>query len=125
MYVYRDLAQFSNNLDDAIEYIFNAKRTQRIHIGLGSLANNSFVGIEYSEKIVNIYNDKNYTYTEAHPQMDGVMFWDKHVQPSNNPCLGSILETGYGNIDAEFLFRTVCGVAETGDGQVCVFDFEK
>lgn len=110
MYVFRDTAQFSSNLSQAVDRIFNAKRTQRIHIGIGSLADNSFLGFEYSEKIVNVYNDKNYTYTAAHPQMDGVMFWDKHVQPSNDPCLGSILETGYGNIDTEYLFRVVSGV---------------
>lgn len=91
---------------------------------MGSKADNSFLGVEYSEKIVNIFNDKNYTYTANHPQMDGVMYWDKHVQPSNDPCLGNILETGYGSIDAEYLFRVVGGVHKTGDGQVCSFDFE-
>ncbi|EAS01169.1 acid ceramidase-like protein, putative (macronuclear) [Tetrahymena thermophila SB210] len=123
MYVFRDTAQFSDNLQDAVKRIYDAKRTQRIHIGIGSLSDNSFFGIEYSEKIINIYNDKNYTYTPAHPQMDGIMFWDKHVQPSQNYCLGSILEDGYGKIDTEFLFRVVSGVHETGNAQVCVFDF--
>lgn len=55
--------------------------------------------------------------------MDGILFWDKYVQPSDNSCLGSVLSEGYGNIDTEFLFRNVTGLHETGNAQICVFDF--
>lgn len=80
MYVFRDLAQFSDNLSDAIDRIFNAKRTQKIFIGIGSLEDNSFLAVQYSEKIVNVINDKNYTsYSAAHPQIDGVVYFDKYV----------------------------------------------
>lgn len=116
IYVFRDVAQFSSNLSEAVDMIFSANRTQRIHLGIGSLEDNSFLGFEYSEKFVYVFNDKNYTaYSEAHPQMDGIMFWDKHSQPSNDPCLGNILEAGYGEIDNDFLFRTIPGYHQTGD----------
>lgn len=54
--------------------------------------------------------------------MDGVFFWDKHTQPSNNPCLGNILQSQYGEISAATLYRNVTGVGQTGNAQICVFD---
>jgi len=51
-----------------VNTIFEAKRTVKIHIGLGSLPDNSFRSFDYSHNIVNVYDDKNYThYTDAHP----------------------------------------------------------
>jgi len=38
-----------------------------IHIGIGSEKSNAFEGVEYSENYVKVFNDKNYTYTDAHP----------------------------------------------------------
>lgn len=39
----------------------------RIHIGVGSGNERKFVGVQYAHNDVLIYDDKNYTYTEAHP----------------------------------------------------------
>lgn len=49
--------------------------------------------ILYSENILINYDDKNFTgYNETcHPKKEGIAFWDKRVQPSDNPCVGSIL----------------------------------
>jgi len=30
-------------------------------------------------------------YTAAHPKIKGVAFFDKHSQPSNDPCVGQLL----------------------------------
>lgn len=40
------------------------------------------------------YNDKNYThYNESsHPQRAGIAYFDKHPQPSNDDCVGSLLK---------------------------------
>lgn len=54
--------------------------------------------------------------------MDGVFFWDKHPQPSTDPCLNSILASNYGQISPEVIYREVIGYHQTGNTQVCVFD---
>ena len=52
----------------------------KIHIGLGSANDQAFRGILYSKNTMINYNDQNYTYySPAHPQLDGVFFWDKHT----------------------------------------------
>lgn len=58
----------------------SAKRTAAIHLGFGSAADKSFRGYEYAANYLADYDDKNYTrYSTAHPQLDGVMYFDKHT----------------------------------------------
>ena len=48
---------------------------------------------EYSQNVLNNYDDKNYTNynPKSHPKMNGIAYFDKHVQPSNDDCVGSLL----------------------------------
>lgn len=47
---------------------------------------------EYSEKDLNIYDDKNYTHYGAnHPKKAGLAYFDKHVQPSGDSDVGQVL----------------------------------
>jgi len=76
-YVLRDIMQFAPDLDGAMDQLKKAHRTCSIHVGVASSKDNAFHGVEYSYNTLNIYNDKNYSfYSEAHPQMDSVFFWD-------------------------------------------------
>jgi len=125
-YVLRDILQFGNDLESSVGIVSEAKRTCRIHVGIGARKDNSFEGLEISYNELNIFNDKNYTnYTDAHPQMDGVMYWDKHPQPSKNKCLGEVLQQNLGHIDAEFLYKTLAPLHKTGDTQIVVYDFAR
>jgi len=62
-----------------VNEIYNTDRTCRIHIGLASAESNSFEGIDYSWKVIEIFNDHNYTYfnEDSHPEMEGVVFFNK------------------------------------------------
>lgn len=79
MWVLRDTVQFSNNLADVEERLNAADRTMMIHNGWGSAPDNSFRGADYSKEWVKFYDDKNWIapFTDAHPQMDGIFFYDK------------------------------------------------
>lgn len=47
---------------------------------------------EYAEKVVNNYDDKNYThYNENHLKKEGIAYFDKHVQPSNDGTVSNVL----------------------------------
>ena len=69
------------------------------------MPDNSFIGADYSKNWVKFYDDESWIapFNDAHPQMDGVFFYDKAIQPSYNPCLGQILELNYGKITPDVL----------------------
>jgi hypothetical protein len=46
---------------------------------------------EYSQNILNNYDDNNYTFTGAHPKIKGVAYFDKHTQPSDDACVGQLI----------------------------------
>jgi len=46
----------------------SADRTMRIHLGVGSLPDNTFRGVNYASNYIDFFDDKNYTiYSDAHP----------------------------------------------------------
>lgn len=49
--------------------------------------------LEYSQNILNNYDDTNYTHynPKSHPNKTGIAYFDKHVQPSGDSCVGSLL----------------------------------
>ena len=80
MFVLRDTLQFAKNKDDVYNFLNSVDRTAMIHLGWGSLPDRSFRGYDYAANILYAYDDKNYThYSEAHPQLDGVFFYNKLI----------------------------------------------
>jgi hypothetical protein len=98
----------------------------KIHLGFGSLPDNTFRGLDYAHNFVTFFDDSNYThYSDSHPQLDGIFYYDKHVQPSNNVCLGNILKEKHGKITAETLYSDIPGYHKTGNAQMVVMDPEE
>ncbi len=123
MYVLRDVLQFSTDMDSALTRIVNAHRTCAIHVGLGDSVTGEARALEYSYKELNIYDWMTQFNTKAHPQLNGVVYWDKHVQPSGNNCLGGLLQKFYGNITPENTIKYILPLHQTGDTQSVVMDF--
>ena len=92
-YVLRDVLYEATDLLSALGILTKAHRTCSIHLGLGSKDDHSFRMLEYSENVLNNYNDKNYTnYSESyHPKRPGIAYFDKFIQPSKNNCVGALL----------------------------------
>ena len=64
-----------------------------VHLGSASAIDGELRGYDYAANFLYSYDDKNYThYSENHPQLDGVFYYDKHVQPSGSACVGNILK---------------------------------
>ena len=112
--------------------LINAHRTCSIHLGLGSYERNrsmvndetiGFRGIEYSANEFNVFNWQDMYNTRNHPILKDVVYWDKHVQPSDNPCLGSLLVEDYGHLDAPTIIRNITSLSETGDTINLVLDY--
>lgn len=116
LFVLRDTIQFAKNMHDVETNLLNSQRTMKIHLGFGSLPDATFRGVDYAANFVNFYDDKNYThYSDAHPQLDHVFYYDKHVQPSGDYCVGNILKANHGMITAETLYADIPGFHKTGN----------
>jgi hypothetical protein len=121
-YLLRDILQWDQTNEDAVSRIHNAKRTCSIFIGLGD-ATPDFNVVQYSNEVVNVFNNTYQPTWSAHPQYDDVLYVDKHKQPSNDPCLGSLIGTYYGNLDALTIMRQIAPLHETGDTHIAVYDY--
>jgi len=55
--------------------------------------------------------------------MSGLVYINKHVQPSADSCLGDLLKAKYGSIDSEYLIRNVAAQHQTGDAHAAVYDY--
>lgn len=91
-YVLRDVLYDAHDIKSALSILSNTHRTCAIHVGLGSAADHSFRMFEYAYQTLNNYDDQNYTHYGAnHPKKNGIAYFDKHVQPSGDSCVGQIL----------------------------------
>eukprot|EP01100_Stratorugosa_tubuloviscum_P011155 TRINITY_DN492_c1_g1_i3.p1 TRINITY_DN492_c1_g1~~TRINITY_DN492_c1_g1_i3.p1 ORF type:complete len:429 (-),score=178.08 TRINITY_DN492_c1_g1_i3:40-1326(-) len=123
-FLLRDILQWDKDIDDSLSRIASASRTCTIYIGLGQSEKPiQFKALEYSYEQVAVWNDQNFPSYDVHPLMDGVVFLDKHVQPSEDPCLGSLIEQYYGQLDAENIIRNIAPVHKTGDMHIALYDF--
>ena len=52
MYVLRDTVQFANNVEEAEQIMSSTKRTMMIHLGLGSLPDKTFRGVDYAANFI-------------------------------------------------------------------------
>jgi len=123
-FLLRDILQFDNTTDDVINRVQSAHRTCSIWIGVGNPIDN-FKVFQYAYEYFRVYDDRNYPEYSGHPRYKNVVYVDKHVQPSHNPCLGSLIENSYGSINALTLFQNYASLGETGDMHIAVYDFEK
>lgn len=124
-FVLRDTVQFADNIHDVQTMLQTTNRTMQIHLGYGSLPDKLFRGVDYASNFVTFYDDKNYThYSQAHPQLDGIFYYNKFVQPSGDVCINSILQAQYGHVTPATMYEDVAGFHETGNAQVIVMDPE-
>lgn len=52
LFVLRDAVQFSNNINDVQTTFENTKRTMMIHLGVGSLPDKTFRGMDYAANML-------------------------------------------------------------------------
>jgi len=122
-FLLRDILQYDNTVDDAVNRIAKTHRTCSIWVGLGT-PEDHFRVVQYSYEYFNVFDDRNFPVYDGHPSIKNALYVDKHVQPSHNPCLGDIIQEHHGSIDAFTLFQHIAAEHQTGDMQVCVYDYE-
>jgi len=126
-FLLKDILQYDESIDEALNRIYNAERTCAIFVGLGSNQTNTFKAVEYSHEYVRVFDDQtpfpSAPQPAAHPNIQDVVYIDKFVQPSNHECLGSLLQKSQGAIDVQTLID-VSSQLQTGDLHIGIFDFQ-
>jgi len=122
-FVLRDILQFDNTKEEAISRMNSTDRTCSIWVGVGDSQSDQMDVIQYSYENLTAYDSTSFPTYSAHPYIEDVIYVDKHVQPSSDPCLGNILNEGWGSIDAKYLFQQAAARLETGDMHVAVYDY--
>ena len=54
----------------------------------------------------------------------GLVFVDKHTQPSSDPCLNTLLHKYYGQLNPENTLRYITSEFQTGDMHIAIYDFQ-
>jgi hypothetical protein len=123
-FLLQDILRFDMDTDQALSRIATANRTCAIWIGLGDEYNTQFKIVSYSNQLVNIYNPRNFpAYPPNHNQYDSLIFLNKHVQPSQEPCMNDVISWLYGNINGTATFQYVTAYEQTGDMHIMVMDW--
>ena len=130
-FLLRDILQFDDSLDNAIDHIKNAHRTCDLILGVGDgkpQANTSsapFRGIQYSHSVANFYDDtnmmpRNDSWHARIPQM--VYYGMDWLCPGYSVVLHRQLKALHGQLTPEVTVKNVVPIVQTGDLHVVISD---
>ncbi|KAL3694171.1 hypothetical protein R1sor_007822 [Riccia sorocarpa] len=127
-FLLRDVLQQTDNIDDAMRLMATTPRTCSILLGIGSRKDSKFVLVGFSSDTLDLYDDRNFTLitsstpaNESH-QFPGVIYVDKYVQPSEDKCMPSVVQSCYGKLD-EFTLLDMVAKQQTGALHTALYDF--
>jgi len=126
IFLLRDILQFDNTIDDAINRMINARRTCNLILGVGDGKESEFRGMEYSYSVLEVMDDQNLRpYNETwHPRIPEVVYWGMDWDcPSYNYVLSGQIKKYYGKITAEIAIQYLTSVEKTGDNHLAFYDF--
>lgn len=125
MFVLRNVIANTERMPEALKVIEKANRTCAIHVGIGTASDNQFRGLEIAARRYTVYNWSSPSLDyEGHPMIPGVLYWNKHKQPSSNPCFAELLQQyKNGEMTAEALALQISPIAETGNFHNVAFDY--
>lgn len=126
VFLLRDILQFDNDLQSALNRIQSAQRTCNLILGVGSEKDGVVRGVQYSASVANVYGDGatqlpvNSTW---HPQFDNIVYnamdW---LCPGYDIVASTQLGYGYGQLTAELLLQNVTSITQTGDLHIAAYD---
>jgi isopenicillin-N N-acyltransferase-like protein len=126
-FLFQDILQFDLDTDQALSRIATANRTCAVWLGLGDAHGNggggSFKAVQYSHQEVGVLNDRNFPAYPAHDRFAQLVFINKHVQPSAEPCMNDLMHAAYGSLTGRAAAQFVAALEQTGDMHVMAVDF--
>eukprot|EP00043_Microstomoeca_roanoka_P004787 m.51843 g.51843 ORF g.51843 m.51843 type:complete len:440 (+) comp12654_c0_seq1:210-1529(+) len=123
-FILRDILQFDETIDSALNRITNAHRTCDLILGVGDGKSSEFRGIQYSASVANYYTDyNNMPVADWHPRIENVVYYGMDwLCPGYSEVLGAQLQKFYGNITAENTISDITAITQTGDLHIAIYD---
>jgi len=121
----RDILQWDNVLDDAINRMINTRRTCNLILGVGDGKSAQFRGMEYSYSVLYVMDDKNMRpYNDSwHPRIPNMVYWGMDWDcPSFNKVLSDQLKTYDGMITPEVTIANITSVESSGNNHLAIYD---
>jgi hypothetical protein len=122
-FVIRDIIEFAQTKEHAISIAQNAHRTWPIWLGIGDYASQEFNAMEYTQEVVNVYDDKNLPTATNQTYFEGVAYIDKHPQPSPHADMPDLVKEYYGKMTAKNIVQNFPRLMESGDVHIALYDF--
>jgi isopenicillin-N N-acyltransferase like protein len=114
-YLMRDILQFDDTAEEAVERIKQVRRTSHVWLGIGDPK--KLYIIDYADALV--YDWKNYTHY-GHPIREGLLY----CTDFETGCFEELIPDFYGNITAINTLRYLIPKEASGDMQVAVYDMD-
>jgi len=125
IFLLRDILQFDQTVDDAINRMANAKRTCDLILGVGDGKLTEFRGFEYSSSVLDVFDDTNLRpYNQTwHPRIPNVVYWGMDwLCPGYNTLLSKLLLKYYGQITPELAIQQISAGETSGSNHIAYYD---
>ena len=86
-------------------------------------ASQEFNAMEYTQEVVNVYDDKNLPTATNQTYFEGVAYIDKHPQPSPHADMPDLVKEYYGKMTAKNIVQNFPRLMESGDVHIALYDF--
>ncbi|HDL19180.1 MAG TPA: hypothetical protein ENH29_09005 [Bacteroidetes bacterium] len=124
MFLLRNVLQFDESLDAAIQRIKNAPRTTSLIYGIGDGEFGQLRGFQTSHTLCNVFSPDNLEpVTATHKRIDDIVYWGMSwdVPDYDGPLHDKLVEH-YGNINAQVTINDIVTSVGTGNLQTVVYD---
>jgi hypothetical protein len=83
----------------------------------------SFKLVAYSNQLVQIFNPRNFPTYPSHDRLPGLLWVNKHVQPSSEACMNDLAHWLYGGINAVGIAQYITAMEQSGDMHIAIYDY--
>ena len=124
IFVQRYILQYTNSLDDAVNYLNRVTKTCRLILAIGDGQQGTARLIQYSNNRLRVLDDETLEpVAEWHPRLTNAVYTGMDWQcPAYQYKLYQQLKANYGEITAESTIEKISSVSKTGDLQVAIYD---
>jgi len=134
-FMLQDMLRFDPDIDSCLARLGESVRTCAIWLGLGQGARPNphqggpdlpanFRLVEDSFEELAFWNPETFPTYAQHSYFPGVLFVNKHVQPSKDSCMNDLITQYYGSLTALDVFQSITALQQTGDMHIAVADFD-
>jgi len=125
IFLLRDILQYDETLDDAVNRMINTQRTCDLTLAVGDGKLGEVRAMEYSASVLDVFDDSNMMpYNETwHPRIKNIIYLGMDwLCPSYNLVLSQQLKKYYGNINPQNAIQYISAVEESGSNHIGIYD---